>query len=166
MTQLPLERACPPRASLACGDALGTFTVQAHDSCGARAGSADSLACSLQVICEGLDPSKAAFPISAAGVAVVEGGRSSPAHCLVMTTGHDHAQCMHMQTRWPGQSLSSPWHTLPRHLQELDPSEASILISAAGLARRTPSAMRHMLYVSLSHTPAGGGAEAAIAAAV
>ena len=96
MTQLPPDRARPPRAFLACGEALDSFMVQAHDSCGARAGSADSLACSLQVICEGLDPSKAAFPISAAGVAVVEGGRSSPAHCLVTTTGHNHAQCMHM----------------------------------------------------------------------
>ena len=77
MTQLPADRACLLRASLACGDALESFTVQTHDSCGARAGSSDSLACSLQVICEGLDPSKASFPISAAGVAVVEGWRSS-----------------------------------------------------------------------------------------
>ena len=92
MTQLPPDRAGPLRASLACGKALESFTVQAHDSCGARAGSADSLACSLQVICEGLDPSKASFPISAAGVAVVEGGRSSSALLLV--------QCMHSASIW------------------------------------------------------------------
>lgn len=73
MTQLPPDRAYPLVAGLVSGEMLGSFSVQAYDCCGARSGSCDTLECSLQVACEGLDPSKASFPLDAAGVATVEG---------------------------------------------------------------------------------------------
>lgn len=75
MTQLPPEQAFPLMASMASGDDLGEFSIQAFDGCGARAGSCKSLECTLNVTCEGLEPPKAAFPINAAGVAVATGKR-------------------------------------------------------------------------------------------
>lgn len=75
MTQLPPDRAYPLVATLVSGEMLGSFSVQAYDCCGARSGSCKSLPCSLQVACEGLDPTKASFPIDAAGRATVEGER-------------------------------------------------------------------------------------------
>ena len=92
MTQLPPDRAGPLRASLACGKALESFTVQAHDSCGARAGSADSLACSLQVICEGLDPLQSILPHQRGW----SGGRGRWALQLCSSSRPMHAQCKHM----------------------------------------------------------------------
>ncbi len=75
MTQLPPDRAHPLVATLVSGEMLGSFSVQAYDCCGARSGSCASLACTLQVACEGLDPTKASFPIDAAGRATAEGER-------------------------------------------------------------------------------------------
>ena len=172
MTQLPPDRACLPRVSLACGDALESFTVQAHDSCGARAGSSDSLACSLQVICEGLDPSKASFPISAAGVAVVEGGRSSPAHCPVLgnRTGPRavHVRAMRVVRTQPCDSLAYP----ANYLQEPGSFGGVLLYQSSRLSRRRrvgklvikeTCAYQHGM-LSLGHTAAGASAQAAIAA--
>ena len=79
MTQLPPDRAYPLVTNLVSGEMLGSFSVQAYDCCGARSGSCKSLPCSLQVACEGLDPTKASFPIDAAGRATVEG--KLPSHC-------------------------------------------------------------------------------------
>jgi len=89
MTQLPPDRAYPLVAGLVTGEMLGSFSVQAYDCCGARSGSFDTLECSLQVACEGLDPSKASFPLDAAGVATVEGGHyqsQSPLPPLALST--------------------------------------------------------------------------------
>jgi len=64
--------ACPLMARMVSGDTLG-FSIQAYDCCLQRSGSCETLECSLQVTCEQLNPSRASFPINAAGVAVVEG---------------------------------------------------------------------------------------------
>lgn len=74
-TEAQSEGACTQMASLASGEDLSSFSIQARDICGARAGSSATLECILNVTCAGLDPAQSFFPIDAAGVAVVRGKR-------------------------------------------------------------------------------------------
>lgn len=77
MTQLPPERAAAFEASLASGDVLPGFHVQALDAWGHPSGPAESMAAEVAVTCAALSPTERSFPLTASGTAFVEGRHPS-----------------------------------------------------------------------------------------